>query len=187
MKSPAIALARPTSMRLADLTLILGGSLLMTLGAKCEVPFWPVPMTLQVLVTFVLAGLFGPWRAGAMVGLYLVEGALGLPVFANSPARGIGLAYMVGPTGGYLLGFLVAAFASGAWIYGKSRSFVSMLLAMLGGLGVIYLLGAAWLAKFVGIEASVMLGIVPFLLGDLLKVLLAASMVTAVSRVRGTV
>lgn len=87
----------------------LCGAVLITLGAKLQVPFWPVPMTLHTLAVFFLAAAFGPRLGMAAMAAYLVAGAAGLPVFSGTPARGIGLAYMVGPTGGYLAGYLLAA------------------------------------------------------------------------------
>jgi hypothetical protein len=91
------------------LVLAVAGTLLLTLSAKMKVPFYPVPMTMQTLVVLVIGAVYG-WRLGvATILLYLAEGASGLPVFADTPERGIGLAYMMGPTGGYLLGFVVGA------------------------------------------------------------------------------
>ncbi|MFZ1681864.1 MAG: biotin transporter BioY, partial [Rhizobiaceae bacterium] len=89
--------------------LVVAGSLALWASAKFQVPFYPVPMTLQTLVLFLIAATYGPRLAVATVGLYLVEGAVGLPVFAGAPEKGIGLAYMAGPTGGYLAGYLAAA------------------------------------------------------------------------------
>ena len=93
--------------------LALVGTLILTLSAKITVPFWPVPATLQTLALFAIAAAYGSRLAVATVILYLIEGAVGLPVFAGTPEKGIGLAYMVGPTGGYLIGFVVAAMACG--------------------------------------------------------------------------
>src|SRR5690349_15200312 len=95
--------------------LALAGSLLLTASAKAQVPMWPVPMTMQSFVVLVIGMAYGARLAGATVALYLLEGALGLPVFAGTPEKGIGLAYMAGPTGGYLAGFAVAAVAMG-WL-----------------------------------------------------------------------
>ena len=89
----------------------LAGSALIAVSAKAHVPFWPVPMTLQVLAIMGLAVAFGPSIGLGMVAAYLVEGTLGLPVFSGTPERGIGVAYMLGPTGGYLLGMPIAAWA----------------------------------------------------------------------------
>src|SRR5579862_9024378 len=113
-------------------TLVIIGSLVLTLSAKIEVPFWPVPLTMQSLAVLVIGMAYG-LRLGALaVLLYLAEGAVGLPVFAGTPERGIGLAYMVGPTGGYLLGFLLAAWVLGLLAErGWDRSWARTLGAML--------------------------------------------------------
>jgi biotin transport system substrate-specific component len=95
--------------------LVAGGSLLLTLSAKINVPFYPVPMTMQTFAVILIGAAFG-WRLGtATVLFYLAQGAMGLPVFAGTPEKGIGLAYMAGPTGGYLLGFAARAFVTG-WL-----------------------------------------------------------------------
>jgi len=164
--------------------LVIAGSAAMALSAKIEIPFWPVPMTLQVLACLTLAGVFGGRIAGAMIGLYLLEGALGLPVFANVPARGVGLAYVVGPTGGYLIGFLFAAVVTGAWIRRDRLAVLPTVLKMLMGLAIIYGLGVAWLAQFTGWQSVVAVGVLPFLVGDVIKVLLAAALTIAVERWR---
>jgi biotin transport system substrate-specific component len=103
---------------LQQVLLAIAGSLLLWVSAKVQVPFWPVPMTMQTFVVLGLGAAFG-WRLGmATVALYLLEGAMGLPVFAGTPEKGIGLAYMAGPTGGYLAGFVVAAGITG-WLAEK--------------------------------------------------------------------
>ena len=164
--------------------LVIAGSAAMALSAKIEIPFWPVPMTLQVLACLTLAGMFGGRLAGAMIGLYLLEGALGLPVFANAPARGVGLAYLVGPTGGYLAGFLIAAIVAGAWIHRGRLAVLPTVLKMLAGLAIIYGLGVVWLAQFTGWQSVMAVGVLPFLVGDVIKVLLAAALSIAVARWR---
>lgn len=154
----------------------LVGTLLLTLSAKVQVPFWPVPMTMQTFVVLVLAMSYG-WRLGAAtLLLYLAEGAVGLPVFAGTPERGIGLAYMMGPTGGFLLGFLVAAVVTG-WLAdrGWSRGIVLPLLAMLAGHLIIFAAGAGWLATIVGAAKAWQVGVVPFLAGTVVKCALGAA------------
>ena len=101
------------------LAIALAGAALITLGAKVQIPFWPVPMTLHTLAVFTLAAALGPRAGIAAMATYLAAGAAGLPVFSGTPERGIGLAYMVGPTGGYLLGYLVASWVSGAMAQGR--------------------------------------------------------------------
>ena len=153
--------------------LVVAGSLLLTLSAKLQVPFWPVPMTMQTYVVLVLGMALGPRLGSAAVALYLVEGALGLPVFSGTPERGIGLAYMIGPTGGYLAGFLVAAALVGIMsARGMDRRPLGALLAAVAGMAVIYLLGLAWLGHLIGVEKAIQFGAAPFVLGDALKILL---------------
>jgi biotin transport system substrate-specific component len=150
------------------------GSLLLTVSAKIQVPFWPVPMTMQTFVVLVLGVAYG-WRlAGATVLLYLAQGALGLPVFAG----GGGGAYMAGPTGGYLAGFLLAAVAVG-WLAerGWARSAPSTLAAMLIGTAIIFGCGIAWLATLIGLPQAVSAGLVPFLLSEAVKIALATALV----------
>lgn len=170
--------------RLVQLSLAVAGSLLLWLSAKVQVPFYPVPMTMQTFALLLLAASTG--RIGvAAVALYLLEGAFGLPVFAGTPEKGLGLAYMTGPTGGYLLGFLLAA-AFVAWMAEKGwmQGFVSRLVVMGIGAALIYLPGLAWLSAFIGFDKAVALGLMPFIYGDLLKVLLAAVALQAAWRLK---
>ncbi len=166
---------------LRNVALIIAGSLLLTLSAKIKVPFYPVPMTMQTLAVMLIGFTFG-WRmAGATVLFYLDQGAFGLPVFAGTPEKGIGLAYMMGPTGGYLLGFVLAAVLCG-WLAerGWDRSPLRLVAAMILANGVIYLLGVAWLGSVVGWDKPVLAwGMIPFLYGDLLKIVLGAGLLTA--------
>ncbi len=159
------------------LALVLVGSLLLAVSSKIQVPFWPVPMTMQTFVVLVIGMAFGPKLGLATVGLYLVEGAFGLPVFAGTPEKGLGLAYMFGPTGGYLAGFVVATLLMGR-LAGRQwdRNPVTTAAAMAIGIAVIYALGATWLATFIGVEKAVQLGVAPFLLADALKILLATAL-----------
>ena len=138
------------------LFLVLAGSILLTLSAKIQIPFYPVPMTLQTLVVLLIGVAFG-WRMGsATVLAYLAQGALGLPVFAGTPEKGLGLLYMAGPTGGYLVGFALAAGLTG-WLAerGLDRSAIGTAIAMIAGNLVIYVIGLIWLANFVGFEKAV--------------------------------
>lgn len=155
--------------------LVIAGSLALAISAKVQVPFWPVPMTMQTFVVLGLGAAFG-WRLGmATVALYLLQGAMGLPVFAGTPEKGIGLAYMAGPTGGYLAGFVLAAGITG-WLAerGFDRNVLTMGLAMLAGTVAIYALGLGWLGALIGYEKAVQFGLVPFIPGDIAKLLLAA-------------
>ena len=172
--SPA---AGSTAVRAIVLAVI--GSLLLTISAKIQVPFWPVPMTMQTFVVLVLGVAYG-WRlAGATVLLYLAQGALGLPVFAG----GGGLAYMAGPTGGYLAGFLLAAVAVGSLAErGWARSAPSTLAAMLIGTAIIFGCGIAWLATLIGLPQAISAGLVPFLLSEAVKIALATALVPSAWR-----
>jgi biotin transport system substrate-specific component len=162
--------------------LVIAGSLLMTLAAKIEVPFWPVPMTLQTFATFVIGMAFG-WRlAGATIMLYLGQGAAGLPVFAS----GGGIVYFTGPTAGYLVGFLAAAVLVG-WLAerGWDRNVTQTLAALVLGELVILGLGGAWMSVLFGPAKAWAAGIAPFLLGDALKIALAALLVPACWKLLG--
>lgn len=160
------------------------GSLILWASAKISVPFWPVPMTLQTGAVALLAAAYG-WRLGAAtVLLYLLEGAIGLPVFEGTPAKGIGLAYMVGTTGGYLLGFAFAAALVG-WLAerGFDRNPVKLFGAMLLGDAIVFALGLLWLGSVIGWDKPVLsYGLYPFIFGDLVKLALAAALVSAGAR-----
>jgi len=147
---------------------VIAGAALMTLAAKVQIPFWPVPMTLHTMAVMAFASAFGPRVAVSIFLTYLAAGAAGLPVFSGSPERGIGLAYMVGPTGGYLLGYLVASWLVGTLAAGKGT--LGRLRAMLTGMLPIYGFGAAWLAIYVPADQLLTAGVLPFLLGDLVKI-----------------
>jgi biotin transport system substrate-specific component len=151
------------------------GSVLLALSSKVSVPFWPVPMTMQPLVVL-LIGMIGGARIGfATVALYLIEGGFGLPVFSGTPEKGIGLVYMAGPTGGYLAGFLLSALVTGVLAdRGWTRSILSSLVVACVGLVCIYALGLVWLSQLVGVSKAFAVGAVPFLFGDIIKVIIAA-------------
>lgn len=157
---------------LRGMALALAGSIFIAICAHIQVPMVPVPMTMQTFAVLLIGLAFG-WRLGtATVALYLAEGAIGLPVFA----KGGGLAYFMGPTAGYLVGFLAAVFVVG-WLAeaGWGRPAVRVFGAMLIGSALIYLFGAAWLATFLGFEKAIALGVAPFLIGDVVKACLAAA------------
>jgi biotin transport system substrate-specific component len=160
--------------------LAIGGALALAISAKAQVPFYPVPMTLQTLAVLAIGAAFGARLAAATVALYLAEGLLGLQVFAGASA---GPVYMAGPTGGYLLGFLVAAALVG-WLAerGWDRSLGWLLAAAALGDLVILACGSAWLAALIGPEKAWLGGVVPFLPGDVVKTLLASALVAAAWR-----
>lgn len=164
-----------------NIFLAVAGSLLLWVSAKIQIPFYPVPMTMQTFVVLGLGAAFG-WRlAMATVVLYLVEGAAGLPVFSGTPEKGLGLAYMAGPTAGYLVGFVAASGLVG-WLAqkGADKNVFAMFAVMLLGSAVIYLFGFTWLANLIGTEKAWIYGVMPFLYGDLLKSALAAALFPAV-------
>jgi biotin transport system substrate-specific component len=168
--------SRPTELLHAFL-IVLGGTALLALSAKISVPFYPVPMTFQPLAVVLIGATFGPRLGGATVLAYLIEGAAGLPVFAT----GAGLGYLVGPTGGYLVGFLLAAIVVGALARrGWDRNPLTMAAAMIVGMALIYIPGVLWLGTVIGWNKPLLsLGVTPFLLGDVLKVALGALLMPA--------
>ena len=153
------------------------GSLLLTLAAKVHVPFYPVPMTMTTFAVLVIGMAYG-WRlAAATVLLYLAQGAMGLPVFAGTPEKGIGLAYLMGSTGGYLFGYVLAAALCG-WLAerGWDRHVLGTAAAMLLGNIVLYIPGLLWLGVLFGWDKPLLAwGLTPFVLGDLAKLALAAA------------
>ena len=177
----------PAIPRAKRAAIVVAASLLIWLSAKIVVPFFPVPMTLQTLAVLSLASALGPRLGISAVALYLVEGVCGLPVFAGSPEKGVGLAYMMGPTGGYLLGMLPAAALAGILARrGWDRHVGLTALSMVAGNLVIYAFGIAWLGTVVGWDKPVLTwGLYPFLLGDLLKIAIAAILLPASWRMLG--
>lgn len=163
----------PASRVVAEVAAVVGGSLLLALCAQIRIPlpFTPVPITGQTFAVLLLPVMLGGWRGPAAVALYLAQGLLGLPFFAGGAA---GVAALAGPTGGYLIGFLLAAVVI-ALLAGGGGSRARVALALLAGNLVIYLCGVPWLARFVdgGMVAALTLGMTPFLLGDAIKLLAA--------------
>ena len=152
------------------------GSILLTISAKIQIPFYPVPMTMQTFMVLFIGIAFG-WKLGlATVLLYLAEGAIGLPVFAGTPEKGIGIAYMVGTTGGYLVGFLVAVFFAGFVNLEKSMFKNFFLISF--AVSTIYLFGLPWLAYLKGWEIAYIYGFKQVILSDLLKI----ALVTVISK-----
>lgn len=164
------------------------GTVALWISAKIQVPFYPVPMTMQTFVVLVIGMTFG-WRLGAAtLALYLAEGAVGLPVFAGTPERGIGLAYMAGPTGGYLVGFLVGAVVVGYLaVRGWSRHVGTTLAAMTLGTAIIFGFGYVWLGAMIGYEKAFAVGVAPFLYGAVFKIALAATVLPLAWRLVGNI
>ena len=167
--------AQANAARTARLMMLaFGGTVALTVSAKVQVPFYPVPLYLQTLVVLVLGAAYGSRLSSATIALYLLEGALGLPVFAGTPEKGVGLAYMMGPTGGFLAGFLIAAaFVGFCAERGLDRSIAKMLAVMTIGHGLIFACGLGWLAMMIGWPTAYYAGAEPFLLATVLKTLLA--------------
>jgi biotin transport system substrate-specific component len=165
---------------------LLFGVCLLTLSSKLQVPFWPVPMTMQTLVVLMLGMAYGPRLGAGTVLAYLLVGAVGLPVFAGTPGRDIGLAYMMGPTGGFLMGFVAAAWITGALAErGWDRSVPWCAGAMLAGTVVIFVLGLAALIPITGLSRAIETGLVPFLASSGLKIALGAVALPLIWRVLG--
>ena len=154
-----------------SLLAIILGSLALTISAKIKIPFYPVPMTMQTFVVLFLGLSFGYKIAVSTVALYLIEGILGLPVFSNSPERGIGLVYFTGPTMGYLIGFISACFL--ASLIKIKDNYLIIFIKLILAVSTIYILGILWLGALIGwYKPIIQLGITPFLLAELFKVVL---------------
>ncbi len=173
----AEAIWSPDNRIVRNIVLAVLGTVALWISAKINVPFYPVPMTMQTFAVLVIGMAFG-WRLGAAtVLLYLAEGAAGLPVFAGTPEKGIGLAYMMGPTGGYLVGFVLAAGAVG-WLAGRGwdRNVFWTLAVMVIGTAIIFIPGLLWLGAVIGWDKPVLeFGLIPFMPGAAFKIALAAA------------
>ena len=147
------------------------GSILLTISAKVKIPFYPVPMTMQTFVVLFMGVAFG-WKIGvATISLYLFEGVIGLPVFAGTPEKGMGLIYFTGPTMGYLIGFLFATFIAGYLNFKTNIFFIFIKLIL--SVSIIYILGILWLGNLIGWDKPLLqLGVTPFLLAELFKITL---------------
>jgi biotin transport system substrate-specific component len=168
-----VLLPRQQRSWLLDAALVVLFSAFVALTAQVEIPLWPVPLTLQTLGVLFTGAVLGSRRGALALLLYLVEGAVGLPVFAGGASS---VAYMLGPTGGYLVGFVVAAGIVG-WLAerGWDRRLVWTVLAMVVGNLAIYALGVAWLAVFLGdLQTALVKGALIFIPGDLIKIAIAA-------------
>ena len=159
------------------------GSILLTISSKIKIPFYPVPMTMQTFVVLFLGMSFG-YRVGlATVSLYLVEGIIGLPVFSNSPEKGVGFVYFTGPTMGYLIGFLFATFLAGYFNFKGNilNNFIKLLISV----STIYILGVFWLGSLIGWDKPIIqLGVTPFLLAELFKVVILTLLAKNILKLR---
>ena len=168
---------------LKSLITVILGSLLLTISAKIKIPFYPVPMTMQTFVVLFLGISLGYKIAITTVGLYLLEGIFGLPVFSNSPEKGIGLVYFTGPTMGYLIGFLLASFFAGYLNFKTNIFFVFLKLTF--SVSFIYILGVLWLGTLIGWDKPIFeLGVAPFLLAELFKILILAFLTPSLLKLR---
>jgi biotin transport system substrate-specific component len=167
----------PAASRARFAALAVIGTLALVVSAKVQVPFYPVPMTLQSLVVLIVGAAFGARLAGATVALYLIEGLIGLPVFAGAVA---GPFYMAGPTGGYLIGFLAAAVVVGLLAErGWDRATFRLIVAVTAGHAIIFVFGFAWLAWLIGMEKAWAGGVAPFFAATIVKTLLAWALIAA--------
>lgn len=191
-------MANPTSLTLSDrlfpadrlnpiargAILAIIGSLLLVISAKISVPFWPVPMTMQTGVVLLIGAAYG-WRLGvATVLLYLAQGAMGLPVFTGTPEKGIGIVYMMGTTGGFLLGFILMAAVAG-WFAerGVTKSIVKTGAVMFIAGFIVYVPGLLWLGSLLGWDKPILeWGFYPFVAGDLTKIALATVIAVAADK-----
>ena len=154
-----------------SLVIILFGSIVLAISSKIKIPFYPVPMTMQTFVVLFLGMFFGYKIGVATIILYLFEGIIGLPVFSNSPERGVGLTYFVGPTMGYLVGFILACFL--ASFVKEKDNYLKIFLKLSLSVSVIYILGILWLGNLIGWDKPIIqLGVTPFLPAEITKILL---------------
>ena len=166
-----------------SILIIFLGSILLAISAKVKIPFYPVPMTMQTFVVLSFGICFGYKIGLATVGLYLVEGIIGLPVFSNSPERGVGLVYFTGPTMGYLIGFLFACFFA-SHIKLEDNYFIIFIKLILS-VSVIYILGVLWLGTLLGWDKPILqLGVKPFLLAEIFKIILLTLLAKKIIKLR---
>ena len=166
-----------------NLFIAILGSILLAISAKIKIPFYPVPMTMQTFVVLLLGIALG-WKLGLFtVALYLVEGIAGLPVFAGTPEKGMGIVYFTGPTMGYLIGFLAAVYLTGFFTF--DNNFFKNFAKLLFSVSFIYLLGLIWLGSLIGWDKPIFkLGAQPFLLAELFKISLLALLIPAILKFR---
>ena len=166
-----------------SILVIFLGSVVLAISAKIKIPFYPVPMTMQTFVVLFLGISFGYKIAIATIGLYLLEGIMGLPVFSNSPERGVGLVYFTGPTMGYLIGFLSACFLSS--FIKSDDNYLIIFAKLILSVSTIYFLGILWLGTLIGWDKPIIeLGVMPFLLAEIFKILILTILAKKVLRFR---
>ena len=156
---------------LKSLLAVILGSIALTISAKIKIPFYPVPMTMQTFVVLFLGMSLGYKIGLASVGLYLLEGIAGLPVFSNSPEKGVGIVYFTGPTMGYLIGFLTACYLASK--IKANDNFIITFIKLIIATSTIYFLGLIWLGTLIGWDKPIFsLGAKPFLLAEMFKILI---------------
>jgi len=166
-----------------SLLIILLGSIILAISSKIKIPFYPVPMTMQTFVVLLIGMSFGYKIGLATIGLYLIEGIVGLPVFSNSPERGVGLAYFTGPTMGYLIGFFSACFL--ASLIKTNDNYFIIFIKLILSVSTIYILGVLWLGTLIGWDKPIIqLGVVPFLLAEIFKIALLTILAKKIFKLR---
>ena len=166
-----------------SLVVIVLGSIALTISAKIKIPFYPVPMTMQTFVVLFLGISFGYKVGLATVGLYLIEGIIGFPVFSNSPEKGVGLIYFTGPTMGYLIGFLTACYMASK--IKVNDSFFIILTKLIIATSTIYILGLIWLGTLIGWDKPIFsLGAKPFLLAEIFKILILTLLTKQIIKIK---
>ena len=162
---------------------IVLGSIALTISAKIKIPFYPVPMTMQTFVVLFLGISLGYKIGLATIGLYLLEGIVGLPVFSNSPEKGLGLLYFTGPTMGYLIGFLIACYLASMIKF--EDSYFVILGKLVLATSTIYILGLLWLGTLIGWDKPIFtLGAKPFLLAEIFKISILALLAKQIVKIR---
>ena len=164
------------------LTIILS-SILLAISAKIKIPFYPVPMTMQTFVVLFFGLAFGYKIGLTIISIYLLEGIIGIPVFSNSPEKGVGLVYFTGPTMGYLIGFLFAVFFAGYLDF--KNNILMIFIKLIFSVSVIYLFGVLWLGTLIGWDKPILeLGVTPFLLAELFKICLLTLLANKIIKLR---
>ena len=163
-----------------NVLLILFGTLLLTISAKVQVPFWPVPMTMQTFVVFLIGSTYGVRLSFLTLVAYLIEGALGLPVFA----AGGGIVYLTGPTAGYLFGMTIAAAAISYFAnMGYSTSYIKSFISIMIGSIIIFALGVLYLGSIIGYTKAIQAGLLPFIPSEIFKIALAVLLIPTLHKI----
>ena len=166
-----------------SLVVVILGSMALTISAKIKIPFYPVPMTMQTFVVLFLGISLGHKIALATIVLYLVEGIAGLPVFSNSPEKGVGLVYFTGPTMGYLIGFLTACYLASK--IKVNDNLIIIFTKLIIATSTIYILGLIWLGTLIGWDKPIFeLGAKPFLLAEIFKIVILVLITKKIIKIR---